>query len=280
MLSGWIQLLVVGSALGFTALCAQTPGSAPAKTPLPAIKFDVVSFKPCKEGYGSPSVVLPLDGDSIAYKCQPIGRIIYFAFGVSTTPFMMTGEPAWVDADRYDFEAKVAAEDFATWQKMSLNAKRIMVRGTLADALNLKQHTDTTLHSAYNLVIAKGGIKFSVYKDGETNELASGRTLTGRENAWLADGTAVYQGVSMSSIAEALQTRVGRQVIDKTGLKDFYDITLFLPLMHYDASRADAGDSPIPMIFDGLKKVGLELQATKAETGALVIDHIDRPPVE
>jgi uncharacterized protein (TIGR03435 family) len=82
----------------------------------------------------------------------------------------------------------------------------------------------------------------------------------------------------MSSITEALQTRVGRQVIDKTGLKDFYDITLFLPLTHYDASGADAGDSPIPMIFDGLKKIGLELQATRAETGGLVIDHIDRPP--
>jgi uncharacterized protein (TIGR03435 family) len=257
---------------------APVPVAAPAKIPLPVIKFDVVSFKPCKDGYGSPTVVLPLDGDSIAYKCQPIGRIMYFAFGMPTAPFMMTGEPAWVNTDRYDFQAKVAAEDFAIWQKMSLNAKRIMMRGTLADALNLRQHTDTTPHAAYNLVIAKGGIKFSVYKDGETNKLANGRTLTGRENAWLADGTAVYQGVSMSSITEALQTRVGRQVIDKTGLKDFYDITLFLPLTHYDASGADAGDSPIPMIFDGLKKIGLELQATRAETGGLVIDHIDRPP--
>jgi len=251
----------------------------PAKIPLPAIKFDVVSFKPCKEVYGSASVVLPLDGDSIAYKCQPIGRIIYFAFS-GPMPFMMTGEPAWVDTDRYDFQAKVAAEDLATWQKMSLSAKRIMVRGTLADALNLKQHTDTTLHPAYNLAVAKGGIKFGLYKDGETNKLANGQTLTGRDSEWLADGTAVYQGVRMGDLTESLQTRVGRQVIDKTGLKDFYDITLFLPLEHYDASRADAGDSPIPMIFDGLKKIGLELQATKAETGGLVIDDIDRPPVD
>jgi uncharacterized protein (TIGR03435 family) len=284
MSRGWIRLVVVVNVLGFAAGAmgqADTPAPAlPAKPALPAIKFDVVAFKPCKDGYGSPSVVIPLDGDSIAYKCQPIGRIIYFAFGMPTAPFTMTGEPAWVDTDRYDFQAKVAAEDFATWQKMSLPAKRIMMRGTLADALNLKQHTDSTLHPAYNLVIAKGGIKFSVYKDGESNKLANGRTLAGRDNEWLADGTAVYQGTHMSNITEALATRVGRQVIDKTGLKDLYDITLFLPLEHYDASRADAGDSPIPMIFDGLKKIGLELQATKAETGGLVIDHIDRPPVD
>ena len=142
-----------------------------------------------------------------------------------------------------------------------------MMRGTLTDALNLKQHIDTALHPAYNLVVAKGGIKFGLYKDGETNKLANGRTLTGRDSEWLADGTAVYQGVRMGDLTESLQTRVGRQVIDKTGLKDFYDITLFLPLEHYDASRADAADSPIPMIFDGLKKIGLELQATKAGDG-------------
>jgi hypothetical protein len=33
------------------------------------------------------------------------------------------------------------------------------------------------------------------------------------------------------------------------------------------------------MIFDGLKKVGLELQSAKAETGGIVIDHIDKPPI-
>jgi uncharacterized protein (TIGR03435 family) len=259
------------------AAVAAPVGGSDVASPLRVIKFDVVSFKPCKEGFGSSSVVLPPDGDSVAYKCQPIGRILYFAFG-GPMPFLMTGEPAWVDTDRYDFQAKVAQEDIATWQKMSLSAKRIMVRGALADALNLKQHTDTTPHSVYNLVVAKGGIKFSVYKEGESNKLANGHILTGRDSDWMPDGTVVYQGQHMGSITEAIATRVGRQVIDKTGLKDLYDITLFLPLEHYDASRADAADSPIPMIFDSLKKAGLELQAAKAETGGLVIDHIERPP--
>ena len=53
--------------------------------------------------------MLPLDGDLIAYKCQPVGRILYFAFG-GPHPFTMKGEPAWVDDDRYDFQAKVAPE--------------------------------------------------------------------------------------------------------------------------------------------------------------------------
>jgi uncharacterized protein (TIGR03435 family) len=55
-------------------------------------------------------------------------------------------------------------------------------------------------------------------------------------------------------------------------------MTLFLPLEHYDASRADAGDSPIPHIFDGVKALGLELQPSKGPTYGLVLDHIERPP--
>ena len=287
---GWAWLILAAGAMGYVvSALAQT--SAPAADvlevlhegahldgALPAIKFDVVSFRPCKDDErGSGTVVLPLDGDLIAYKCQPIGRIIYFAYSGQHS-FVMTGEPDWVDTVRYNFQAKVAPEDIAVWQKMGLSSQRIMVRGLLGDALNLKQHTDTTQHSIYNLVIAKGGIKFAEYKDGETNKLPNGHTLTGRDHDWQPDGWLTYQGGNMGQVTEVLATRVGRQVIDKTGLFGLYDLALFIPLQHYDASHADAGDSPIPAIFEALKKVGLELQAAKAETGGIVIDHIERPP--
>ena len=244
------------------------------------IKFDIVSFKACKEGFGSTSVVLPLDGDLIAYKCQPVGRILYFAFG-GPHPFTMKGEPAWVDDDRYDFQAKVAPEDIAAWQKLSLAAKRVMMQGMLEDVLKVKVSADLTPHPVYDLVVAKGGPKggpkLKAYHDGESNTLPNGKVLVGRDSYWSPDGTNTIQGISMGALAETIAVRVGRQVIDKTGLPGMYDVSLYLPNEHYDASRADAGDSPIPQIFDGVKALGLELQSSKGPTYGLVVDHIEHP---
>ena len=49
-----------------------------------------------------------------------------------------------METDLYDFEAKVAEEDIATWQKLGLEARRMAVRRLLAEELKLKIHVDTT----------------------------------------------------------------------------------------------------------------------------------------
>ncbi len=120
------------------------PGTITVVGPPPQIHFDVVSFKRCAGG-GSDKVDLPTDGDYIAYHCQPVFRIIYFAYtGATAIDFNLSGYPSWVETDLYDFEAMVAAEDMAAWQKMDLNARRAAVRGLLAEELKLKIHVDTT----------------------------------------------------------------------------------------------------------------------------------------
>ena len=112
--------------------------------PQPHIRFDVVSFKRCAGG-GSTNVDLPADGDSVAYHCQPVSRMISFAYsGATTSNINLSGSPSWVETDLYDFEANVAAEDSATWQKMGANARRAAVRGLLAEELKLKIHMDAT----------------------------------------------------------------------------------------------------------------------------------------
>ena len=119
------------------------------------IKFDTVSFKACKEGSGSKKVDLPLDGDFIAYECQPVYQLLYFAFS-GPHPFTLTGEPGWVDNDRYTFQAKVAPADVAAWQELDLSAKRVMLQALLVDLLKVKVHPDPTPRPVYDLVLAKG----------------------------------------------------------------------------------------------------------------------------
>jgi hypothetical protein len=120
------------------------PGTFTVVGPPPRIHFDVVSFKPCAGG-GSSKVDLPMDGDYVAYHCQPVFQVISFAYtGATASNFNLSGYPSWVETDLYDFEAKVAEEDIATWQKMDLNARRVSVRRLLAEELKLKIHMDTT----------------------------------------------------------------------------------------------------------------------------------------
>jgi hypothetical protein len=120
------------------------PGTVTVVGPPRHIHFDEVSFKRCAGG-GSSKVDLPTDGDYVAYHCQPVFRIISFAYtSASAINLKLSGSPSWVELDLYDFEAKVAEEDIATWQEMGLNARRAAVRGLLADELKLKIHVDTT----------------------------------------------------------------------------------------------------------------------------------------
>jgi bla regulator protein blaR1 len=251
-----------------------TPGT------MPSFKFDIVSFKPCNDpGWFSAKPVQPPDGDFISYRCQPVQALIYYAYDVPQHPFLLSGQPGWVDTDRYDFQAKVAPEDIDAWRKLDLASRRMMMRGMLVDSLKIKLHPDTTPHAVYVLVVAKSGIKFTPYKDGETNTLPDGRTLEGKGLvATDPDGTAYYQGESMPQFAEAISTRIGKQVINKTDLRGGFDFRTFMPAAHYDPRYDTADDSPIPHVIAGVKALGLELVSTKEITGGLIIDHIEHPP--
>jgi uncharacterized protein (TIGR03435 family) len=79
---------------------------------MPSIKFDIISFKRCPDdipGCGSRSQ--PTDADFIAFHCQSVHNIIYFAYTTADHPFLLSGQPDWVETDRYDVQAKVAADD-------------------------------------------------------------------------------------------------------------------------------------------------------------------------
>jgi uncharacterized protein (TIGR03435 family) len=67
--------------------------------PPPHIHFDVVSWKRCDpNAKGNKRVDLPVDSDFVAYHCQPIRQVIYFAFN-GPAPFELSGHPSWVDDD-------------------------------------------------------------------------------------------------------------------------------------------------------------------------------------
>ena len=78
----------------------------------------------------------------------------------------------------------------------------------------------------------------------------------------------------MSSLAQGFQARVDRPVIDKTGLKGYFDIRV--PVDWDPTTLVPGGPPPDtdPQILDAL---GLKLESGRAMVEVLVIDHLEKP---
>jgi uncharacterized protein (TIGR03435 family) len=79
----------------------------------------------------------------------------------------------------------------------------------------------------------------------------------------------------MAMLARTLSRMLRYQVADSTGLAGEYDFTLqWTP----DAAGAD---EPGPSIFAALQEqLGLKLESRKGPVEVLMIDHVERTPVE
>jgi uncharacterized protein (TIGR03435 family) len=249
------------------------------------ISFDVVSFKRCPEGrFGTAKVDMPMTADYLAYHCEPLSRIIYFAYTGSLRSYTLeSGYPPWVDNDRYEFIVKVAAEDFPAWQKLDLTARRVLIRKVLADTVKLKIRVDNSPKDIYALTATKK-VKLTPYKDGDETKLPGGIVQTGRTFNWIHDDpstgymTIHLQGTTMANLAEILSVYMDRAVADHTNLTGPYIFAL--PLGGNKNMEPDShlgGGEDAPTIEDGLEQLGLRLEPAKGPDERLVIDHIEKP---
>jgi uncharacterized protein (TIGR03435 family) len=277
------------------AACAQEPSASPSHpdgpnvTPtavnrvgldaVPAnIHFDVVSFKPCPPGKeGTTKVDQPLDGDYLAYHCETVYRLIYFAYNGVVKDYDFVGnDVAWIYTDHYEFIAKVAPEDIPAWQKLDLTGRRILMRSVLAATLKLKVSLYNMQQPVYLLTVAKGGAKLKPYKDGDQSKMPDGRTLMGREVGWVGL-VAYFQDSTMSQLAQLLGTHLDRNVVDRSGLTAPYTFSIPLAFGGGNDPNAHIPTQDDLSTAEGLAALGLRLETAKLPMDKLSIDHIERP---
>jgi uncharacterized protein (TIGR03435 family) len=181
----------------------------------------------------------------------------------------MAGGPAWASADKFDLEAKSDArfkDELATLSvEQGKEVKRQMLRSLLNERFKLEAHAEKRDMPIFALVIAKGGSRL-VKTDAIGAGLSSGRgriSITGADDA-------------LAILAFELSWRLGRPVIDQTGLTGRYGITL--NWTDEDAPSPVSGGSNGPSLFTAIQEqLGLKLVATKGPVPILVIDHAERP---
>jgi bla regulator protein BlaR1 len=261
-----LTLPVVFGILNTPAIRAQSQASAGSSSPA----FDVASIKPNRSGSRGFSIGSP-GGRFIATNVT-LQECIQMAYHVAD--YRLTGGPSWLNSERYDIEAK--AEHAVPKEQLMP-----MLQALLADRFKLAFHWETKERPGYALIVGKNGPKL--------HEAASDHTsISGRR------GQLTGRGMSMSQLADALSRQLGQTVLDKTGLRGAFDLTLeWTPdenQTHIFAMQKGVGDgreeaqAPStaepsgPSIFTALQEqLGLKLESGKVPTQIFMIDHADKP---
>ena len=262
---------------------------AQAQQPAPLPTFEVASVKLNIDGSAKMQTVTRPGGVYLAVNA-PLRLLIADAY-IGNQPGAIdrvVGGPAWVQSARYDITAK-AAREFRPTPPGPPAEMLLMIRALLEDRFKLKVHREPRELPAYELVVVRPGAAGLRKSDVDCDALFAAGQVT-RPEAGIRPRCGVSNGpvgpsgdtgliagaFSMSQFAQFLQ-RLGRPVIDKTGLTGGYDFDLaFAPMA---APTTDTPSDPSrPTIFIALEdQLGLKLQSTKGPLDVIVIDSIEQP---
>lgn len=260
---------------GLVALCVCAAGDVFGQAP-PTTQstFEVASVKPsAPETTGM--FIRPLPGGGLQVTGASLKNLISLAYDVRT--FQIIGESQWVDAERFDIDARTATSDAKTPSDPASDRRKILegLKSLLADRFQVAVHSETKEQAVYALVVNKGGPKLQ-----ESTESRGLIRKTGR-------GTIKGQAVASGMLALNLSNELGRRVIDRTGLAGKYDFELKWGSSQESAAQVRStqtadlalpADADGPSIFTALQEqLGLRLESGKGPVEVLVIDRAERP---
>ena len=181
----------------------------------------------------------------------------------------VTGGPEWLDNETWDIQAKA---DRPGYSRAQINE---MLGNLLEDEFKLKLRKDSKEGPVYALTVDKSGLKMKVNESPEDFEIP----IKGGPG-----GVTVGKRVGMERLCFTLGSFLQnneRPVIDKTGLKGYYDFTLsFLPELPpgFDKDKLPAEILSRPSLFEAVKsQLGLRLEATRGPVEYFVVEHVEKP---
>ena len=262
---------------------AQEPVAAAAR-----LAFDVVSVKE-NTSVGQGGRLGPA-GNRYTADNIPLKFILMEAF--SLRDHQLVNLPGWAADVRFDMTATYPPGLMPT-----IEQAREMLRALLAERFGLVTHRETRELPAYALVLARrdGRLGSQIVRSdvdcaqwsaekrpqvnaGSPSVVAPG----GRRHACMmvANRRLLYAGTqTLQQLATALQSLVGRPVVDRTGLTGAFDIDLRWESESFDRP-AGVGMPPedVAAIFTALQdQLGLKLEPARAPFDVVVVDAVRRP---
>lgn len=249
-------------------------------------RFSSVSIKPHpaeNKGFMMQKMMMaPVrDGGGFTVRGVSLDSLIRGAYRVQET--QIVGEPDWARSERYDIDAKVDPSVAERMRNLGDTEDRLMalqlMQQFLADYFKVSLHQEMRDQPVYELVIAEGGSKLQPLED--PNKKAMMR---------MGIGELTSEGTPLDLLVAQLSQRVGRTVVDKTGLKGNYIFNLHWTPDADEQARIRAAAPGVPdaqlekPAFSGPplmtaieEQLGLKLQPTTERVPVLVIDHAEQP---
>ena len=230
------------------AIFVCTAATAFAQTPK---EFDVAAIKLNTDGGESWSIRTPAGGRFTARNIT-VRTLLLQALDIRD--FQLQGAPKWLDAERYDIDAKA---DFIG--QITPAELMPLMRGLLVSRFVLVLHHETKEAPVYSLVAAKNGAK-----------LHPNTGTPGHSTDWGKDHINAMD-VTLAELADVMERQLDRIVGNDTGIDGVFDFKLTW-------TPSQATDLTGPSIFTALQEqYGLRLVATKGPVEMTVIDRVERP---
>jgi uncharacterized protein (TIGR03435 family) len=212
--------------------------------------FNVASVKLNTSGTNGGSD--KISGSRIAIENESLRMIVFFAYGIPWGRDYQLSGPAWLDAEKFDIAATFPPGT-------SLDLVQEMLQELLSERFGLRAHRENRKLESYVLLVDKHGAKLQANTTGAEYGFISGEDhMSGR-------------AIRVADLADRLSGpvfKLGRPVVDMTGIKGTYDCTLKW------SSEAESAS-----IFTALQEqLGLRLEARKTAFSIVVIDHMERTP--
>lgn len=248
--------LLIGAIFGVVLAGGASAQTAPA--------FEVASIRVAqstagREGmHGMPASIRTEPG-TVTMRSASFRTVVRWAYNV--VDFQVTG-PDWIDQQRYDIVAKSASA--ASEEQM-----RLMMQTLLADRFKLTSHRQTKEAQAWVLSVGKNGPKFKESaSEGESSIVPDQKRMS-----------IAVQRTQVSQLVDFLAPILRAPVLDETGLKGRYDITIAVD--KYIPDHATAIADMVSVIATGIQQeLGLKLEQKKMPVEFVVVDRAEMTPAE
>jgi uncharacterized protein (TIGR03435 family) len=226
--------------------------------------FDVASVKLYQDsGVGSRRAHSTYTPTGVDFGARTLGFLLAEAYGMPVARVVPGSDKKVLDRLRdagYDVVAK-------TDHNASRDQLRAMLQTLLTERFHLVLRRETRTSAVLRLVQAKGGAKL---EEGDGGDLV----MAGSPDGY------TFRNAEIHRLAGYLSSNVGRMVVDETGLKGLYNITVKKPAdlqLNPVAKDAMGGpEAPPPSVFaEMLKPLGLELKSGTGAVEFLVVDRAE-----
>jgi uncharacterized protein (TIGR03435 family) len=264
--------------------------TTPTSVATTAVTFSAASIKKFV-GVAGGSSVGRRPGGRLAATSATLRELIEFAYGLQR--YQLVEGPRWIEQDRWDIAATLEAPP-ARVAPGAVDDTMLALRALLRDRFKLAVRAETRQQPIYTLTLARADGRLGSQMVRSSVDCAAliaevlrtgGQPPPEARNCGVRGrvGSIQASGSTTGELAGALSTRLLRAVVDRTGLKGPWDITLtYTP----DASQIAPGtfapgtepqfDPNGPSIFTSVQEqLGLKLESTRGPVDVLVIERAE-----